>query len=357
MTKAGGRVWAGSRADLRKPLTIPYCEEAIRQHPRNSINFEKIMVSMNTVAFAIGTGRCGTKFIFRVMEKERLVSASHERNPMNEAFHRYCKWYGIPVDDEGFLTLKSHEIQCDLADRKFSFEASAHLALSVRELFDRFNSKFILLVRRPEDVVNSYLRKGWYESPYFRSNANLPPSYQLSALPHHFFGRIVPSGANYRTWEAMSRVGKLAWYWNALNARIVEQFSTLPQNVATVQRLEDFTFSEYQRIANFLNISSTVSQSDFAAIAASRPNALDDIPTVSSWGETEIQEFCREVAPMAEHFGYAFDAERLRHSARSKRDEQAEQTEQHRPYHDDAARHKGPVESWLRARLGKYGIG
>jgi hypothetical protein len=69
------------------------------------------------VAFAIGTGRCGTLFLYELLAKEPEVATSHERNPVNEAFHRYCRWHGLPVDDEGFLATKEKEIAADLEQR------------------------------------------------------------------------------------------------------------------------------------------------------------------------------------------------------------------------------------------------
>ena len=85
-----------------------------------------------------------------------------------------------------------------------------------------------LLVRKPHEVVASYLRKGWYDKPFVRSNPDLPPTTQDCELFHHFLGRIVPSGEKFTVWQNMSRVGKLAWYWNALNAKVIEQFSHIP---------------------------------------------------------------------------------------------------------------------------------
>ena len=170
----------------------------------------------NRIGFAIGTGRCGTKFIAQIVDRESNVSSVHERNPLNETFHRYCKWYGLTVDNEGFLQEKEREIQQDFQENFYSFEASAHLSLSIQELYDRFEAKFLLLVRSPEKVVNSYLRKGWYEKPAVRVNPNLAPGYQECEAFHHFLGRIVPSGEKFEQWNQMSRVGKLAWFWNAL---------------------------------------------------------------------------------------------------------------------------------------------
>lgn len=108
------------------------------------------------VTFAEGTGRCGTYFLQQVMEREVRVAASHERGVLNQAFRRYCQWYRLLVDPEGFLNKKEREIREDLAENSFSFEASSYLSLSIQELCGRLGAKFILLIRRPDRVVNSY---------------------------------------------------------------------------------------------------------------------------------------------------------------------------------------------------------
>ena len=182
------------------------------------------------VGFVIGTGRCGTHFMFKVLSLESNVSSAHERNPLNECFHRYCKWYKLPVDDEGFLRTKEREIGQDLKDHHFSFESSAYLSLSVQELYDRFGAKFILLVRSPERVVISLLRKGLYEDPIVWADPQLALGYQDLSSFHHFLGRIVPSEEKFLQWNHMSRVGKLAWYWSAVNASVLDRFVELPRS-------------------------------------------------------------------------------------------------------------------------------
>ena len=136
------------------------------------------MVYRGKVGFVIGTGRCGTVFYAKLGELEPHVAASHERFPLNETFHRYCKWYELPVDSEGFLQAKEREIQDDLSRKAFSLEASPHLSLSVVELHERFQAKFILLVRAPHEVVSSFLKKGFYRQPYAVKDPDLAPSYQ-----------------------------------------------------------------------------------------------------------------------------------------------------------------------------------
>jgi hypothetical protein len=268
-------------------------------------------LTSNNISFAIGTGRCGTKFLYKVFELEPNVASVHERNPLNETFHRYCKWYDIPVDSEGFLHTKDKEIQADLAKFDYSFESSAHLSLSVEELYQRFNAKFIFLVRTPHEVVNSYLRKGWYEQPIIRSDTNFPPSYQESKRFHHFLGRIVPSGKKFEQWKQMTRVGKLAWYWNALNEKVLDQLENIPSSHWHFSKLEELTYDKYLEIATFIGINSEITQYKYTKLVQNRPNSFSDIRSIQSWTDKEIAEFEEEVAPMATHLGYEHKISKL----------------------------------------------
>ena len=254
--------------------------------------------------FAIGTGRCGTNFIYRVFDLEPQVASSHERHRFNDTFHRYCKWYNIAIDHEGFLTQKERGIRDDLSHCRVSFEASSYLSLSINELYRRFDAKFILLVRAPERVVNSYLRKGWYEHPIVRADANKPPSYQETSSFHHFLGRLVPSHKKFYTWQTMSRVGKIAWYWSALNASILTQFSNIPSTHWRIQKLEEFSYESFLKIANFVGITPTLEQVDFVNLATSRPNQLSSTPEARPWNAQETGEFEREVSSIADRFDY-----------------------------------------------------
>lgn len=258
------------------------------------------------VSFAVGTGRCGTKFLAKVVEMEPSVSSVHERNPLNETFHRYCKWYGLPIDYEGFLETKAREIQQDLDSYLFSFEASAHLSLSIQELHNRFGAKFLLLVRSPEQVVNSYLRKGWYEKTVVRANHELAPGYQEGYTFHHSLGRIIPSGEKFLQWNQMSRVGKIAWYWNTLNAKVLKQFEGIPKTHWRIEKLEDLSYSRYLEITDFFGFRSVVTQEMYEKLAQRPPNAKSSVPTIATWTTSEIAEFEAEVASMAEKFGYKY---------------------------------------------------
>jgi hypothetical protein len=258
------------------------------------------------VGFVIGTGRCGTVFYTKLGEMEPHVAASHERFPLNETFHRYCKWHDLPVDSEGFLATKEREIRDDLRRHEFSLEASPHLSLSVVELYERFGAKFILLVRAPHQVVSSFLKKGFYREPYVVKDPALCPSYQQvpGDMFETFLARISPRGEYFHAWNGMTRIGKIAWFYRAYTERTLEKLAQLPDEAYRIIRIEDFDYDAYLGASRFLGYESRIRREQFAALAASRPHSFQKKKEIYQWSAQEIAEFEEQVRPVAERFGY-----------------------------------------------------
>jgi hypothetical protein len=273
------------------------------------------------VGFAVGSGRCGTLFLHEVVQREPGVASSHERNPDNEAFHRYCKWHNLPVDDEGFLATKEHEIRTDLAERAFSFEASPYLSLSVGELHERFGAKFIFLVRRPDEVVSSFAHKGFYREPYLVRDPDLAAGYQREAArkPFMFFARISPRGEAFRAWNAMTQIGKVAWFWRAYNERSLQALARLPEESYRLVRIEDVDHAEYVALCRFLGFESRTTEAEFEALRTSKPHSNRGKRTVEQWTEQEIAEFESEVGELAARFDYPHRVADLVEQARARK--------------------------------------
>jgi len=277
----------------------------------------------NRVGFTIGTGRCGTLFLYQLMEKEPEVAISHERNPDNETFHRYCRWNDLPVDDEGFLATKEKEILADLENHTYSFEASPYLSLSVRELHQRFGARFLFLVRRPDRVVTSFVHKGFYRHPYIVKNPELAAGYQDQSPEkfYTFLARISPQGEDFEIWNDMTRVGKVAWFWKAFNERILELLQELPEESYRLVRIEDFDYPKYHEVSDYLGFNSTITQAEFDTLRAGKPHAFWRKRNVDQWSEQEISEFEGQVGDLAERFGYEYRIANLVEEARSEKAE------------------------------------
>ena len=140
----------------------------------------------NKVVFCTGAGRCGTHFITDVIEREKNIAASAIRNPIRQNFHRFCQWNDLPIDHGGFLGTMKKEIDNDLEKNEISFESSPYLSLSILELKEKFNAKFIFLIRNPELSVRSMYSKGWYGEKNYHDDMNLIRGIQPDLKIHHF---------------------------------------------------------------------------------------------------------------------------------------------------------------------------
>jgi hypothetical protein len=268
------------------------------------------------VAFALGTGRSGTHFIAHLFADEPNVAAWHERHRLADSFHRYCCWYGLAVDSGGFIANKEAGIRADLENHAISLESNALLSLSVPQLFERFEARFALILRRPEKVVNSSIAKGLYATTPERIDPRAIPGYQPNpGRAHHPFGRFAPVGDEAIAWNAYTPIGKLSWYWRVLNSRTMELLEQLPETHVRVIRIEDFDYDAYQSFASFLGFSSKLDEAGFKQLVEHRPESKRKTRTVHSWSDTESAEFEQETRPLAEKLGYEWRVDELRRSS------------------------------------------
>jgi len=261
------------------------------------------------VSFCVGTGRCGTTFLAKLAELEPEVAASHERLRLAATFHMYCKWHGIAVDPEGFLIDREAAVREDLASHRVSFESSALLSHSILELHERFDARFLLLVRSPDRTVASFAVRGWFVDPIPWRDPSLPPTLREGVEPRHFFGRNLPRGAEFRRWSELSQVGKIAWFWQARIRGILDQFRQLPASHRRIARLEDLDYEHYTSVARFLGWTVTLTPDRFAELARGKPNAGAFAPR--DWDGRVAAELAAEVGPLAAALGYERRFDRL----------------------------------------------
>ncbi len=260
------------------------------------------------VAFALGTGRCGTYMAYELLRRDPAVAACHERNVLAECYHRYCAWYGLPVDEAAFIASKAAEIEADLAHRAFSFEASAPLSFSAPVLHRAFGARFVLFVRNPVDVVNSYLSKRWFvEEIHWDDPGKAPGYHPAHEHPHHSFGRLMPMGEAYPDWSRLGRIGKLAWTWATVNSAVAAAFRSLPAGDSMIIRLEDFDYAAYRRLTGFLGRDAVLDAAAFQDLTDSRPNARPNKPSLAQWTAQDAAEFTAQTGTAAAEFGYTID--------------------------------------------------
>lgn len=259
-----------------------------------------------TVAFGVGSGRCGTTLLSRLAAREPAVAASHERLRRAATFHMFCKWHRIPIDPEGFLRDRDAVVREDLAAHRVSFEVSALLSHSIAELYERYDARFVMLVRRPDHTVASFAARGWFLEPIPWADATRPPTLPDAMEPRHFFGRNLPrTQAELDRWRALSQIGKLAWFWDARYRAIVEQLARLPEDRARIQRIEDLDHAAYGGLARFLGWEPTLASAAFEELVHARVHTGPNPPRrPETWTSLEIEEHERETGRLASALGY-----------------------------------------------------
>ena len=265
-------------------------------------------------AFALGTGRCGTTFLHRVISCESRIASFHMRHGFGDAFHRYCTYNRLPVDSAGYFSIKEEGIRTCLQDNKFYFESNPYLSLSINDLFERFGSYFVLLVRHPEKVINSHVQKGWYVKPFVRSDLSLASGVQEDDSIHsfHFISRIAPMGDEAKIWNNYTQVGKLAWYWRVINEIALEQLSSIPTENQNVCDIDKLTYDRYKVLLKGWGINPTVSAKKYSAIAEEKPNRLFPTSTVHDWTAQECREFESQVAKISDRLQYEWRTDILK---------------------------------------------
>lgn len=259
--------------------------------------------------FAVGCGRSGTHCVARLMEQDSRLDAYHLDsigNMVADSFLAYCLWNELPVDTEGFLSARAALVDAASRGGRLYFEANPYLAFAVRLLRGRFGAKFVHMVRRPEDVVNSHSVKGWYDALPVCSDPRLALGFQYGLeRPNYSFGRVVPRGSAFADWQRLTRIGKIAWMWNATNMAVIRQLEDVPRDHHMMVKLESFDYREYLRLHKFVGGASPIAEDDFAAITSARPGRGKSTRLVESWTEVDMREFRTQTQEARAILGYA----------------------------------------------------
>ncbi len=246
---------------------------------------------MTTSTFAIGTGRCGTHLLAELFERDPGIVVRHEADPEADAYDRYRAWNGRSFDSAALVARKRRAVAAAAAAGASYLEASAYLTLAVAPLFGAMRSRFVGLVRDPAETVASFWVKGWYDSDPHPSE------------PVHAFSRLEP--ADLERWRSLTRIGKLAWFWRALNERMLVELEGLPDDQTMLLRVEDIDVDAYRRVATFMGSVPRLSRLQVEAVLARRPGAGPTRRDPATWSTRERREFRHEVGDLPERLGYS----------------------------------------------------
>ena len=259
---------------------------------------------MNPVFF-VGTGRCGTHFFERLLQLSDGVKCFHtdDLNPLADSFFRYCRWYGLDFDESSTFTHRKQVIDACRDKNLVYVESNAYLSLGVEDIRRRLDGRIVLVLRDPKKVVASHVNKGWYSAA--DTSSSMLPGFASSMQGNHYFGRVYPRSDFREKWNNLTQVGKVSWWVNALNLKILHSFDLLDWSGCSVQKIEEFTYERYIELLSVdqLNIMPT-SRRRFDALVKKRPGKSQIAVKADDWTNLEKSEFNEMTKPLRNKFGY-----------------------------------------------------
>lgn len=251
----------------------------------------------NSQIFITGVGRSGTHFLAKLFGLHSDINAFHldeVGNSVADSFLMYCKWYGLQVDNKGFLSSRNYLIKKSEKVKRHYLESNPYLALSIDDLSHYYEkSKIIISIRDPRKVVLSHYNKGWYKEYYPNFDTKFKaPGYQYNIKQsNHFFGRIMPNEKHeLEKWLKLTQVGKITWMWVSINNHIYNSLKSIDESKYMVIDINEFDYVKYQKLADFIGLKDIINDSTFNELRNSKVGKTKKKKYLG-WDEKEEEEF------------------------------------------------------------------
>jgi len=248
------------------------------------------------LVFIVGSGRCGTKTIAKMLAGIPEIEAHHEycryhyqREAILYAINRLGRELVVP------RLLSIYESAAYYSESPIFLDSSHKLVWVIDILQDIFpNAKFVHLIRDGHKVVSSFYYKlnlhndnaakifrDWISKPGLLPLP--PPSEQYWMSPHVHKG---------------DRFERICWHWRDTNSKILE--ATHESNKIVV-RLEDMVDNsgEVKRVAEFIGIKYDNSFWRFLQ----KPDHVY-VPIDYKLTDEQRRKFAEICTPLMNHFGY-----------------------------------------------------
>ena len=214
--------------------------------------------------FVTGSGQCGETFLYKLFKDNKKIEAKDESRPSLHSYYKFSKFNNLNIDEAPLIKQLNQSIVSTNKKGKISFETSSFLSLHTKEIYSKFGSKFIILIRNPLDVAVSLKKKGWYKDKYIKQNRKKIIGYQGVASnfhnKHHNFCRLSPKGDFFYKWNNLNQILKIKWYWNEIYSQILKDLKNIPKKNYKIIRIEDFDYNTYLELSNWIDIKPNVSQ-------------------------------------------------------------------------------------------------
>jgi len=260
--------------------------------------------------FILGSGRCGTFQIFKLLEGIDGLETHHEylfENILKPA--ALFRMKVIKSRDVKSVLEKTHKPALHYTEEKFWVDSSNALPWIVEPLYEMFpNARFIHLIRDGRKVVSSFYNKfsdvvyddrcvsvvnEWLEKPCTMPE---PP-------PEKKYWRPFPvkKESFYDEFKNFSRFQRLCYYWQDLNMSIRNSLIDIPDRQKMFVRLEDLT-SDTLVLKDFLGMFDTEINDDFIEMLKKPVNVA--VPKNFPLSQEQTKEFDDICSKVMSTFGY-----------------------------------------------------
>lgn len=214
--------------------------------------------------FIIGTGRSGTRNLFKTLSGVDDIEIFHEYNVLEVQQLSVLYYLGLITKKEAKKKLINiYYSAIYYCNKKIWIDSSNKCSWLIDILIEIFpKAKFVLVVRDGRKVVASFYYK-LREEMYDDESNNLLISWlhnQNNPMPpkEKKFWWPVPniSSNKFKRFKKFNRFQRICFYWNECNSFILKNFKKLPKNKYEIFKLENLINNEryMKRFINFLDI-------------------------------------------------------------------------------------------------------
>ncbi|MGM0582480.1 MAG: sulfotransferase [Bacteroidota bacterium] len=207
--------------------------------------------------FAVGTGRCGSTTLAKVLNQHPDIDFRHE--PNGQLIKLSTDYAHGEVSREEVKRRLSLMYDQALTTERIYGEADHklfNLIEILRELYPK--AKFIWQIRNAFDTVNSTFSRGMFHDKEFnfqeREELNVNTIYSFDLYSKNRLNGFKLGEFILEKWQNMSPIERNSWYWNYVNSKIEIQFSELYESQKFMLRIESIS-SQISDIYKFVKIS------------------------------------------------------------------------------------------------------
>lgn len=220
----------------------------------------------DSIFFVVGTGRCGTVWLSRLLNTSKVAKIHHERYGADRA----ARELGSPKESASYIKRRVIDVNEDLKQKRFYGEVNPYMLYHIDALRVILGAKIYLLVRDGRDVVRS-----WHSRKIFDGG--------------HWEKVLKPEGD--------SKFEKVCWWWNQANSLAL---SKNPEVIILERLIEEWRY--FNSCFSFLEIP----KKTWDANRLKRENVSPsyNLPHYRDWTDEHREIFDKHCGDLMKQLGY-----------------------------------------------------